>query len=141
MTRFSVLLLCVLLLAIPARLAAETKSGAIDLTDDKKPVKITVGEKLKFETNFHRFEFGGKASFAANGTLKNTSNKKLYCALYVAFFDKDKNLMGCAARTTILDPGKDLVVANVIELPADQIEKITTYQVTLYDSEKEFGTK
>jgi hypothetical protein len=136
------LLLGAILLCGPARLAAETWSGTADFSDAKKPpIKLTVGGGVKFETNFHRFEFGGKTSLAANGTLKNTSGKKLHVALYVAFFDKDKNLIGCGNRLTILDAGKDLVAGNVIEMPAEQMEKIASYQITIYESEKEIGMK
>jgi hypothetical protein len=105
-------------------------------------VLLGVGSGLKLESDFYRFEFGGKTSVAANGVLKNTSGKKLNGALYIAFFDKDKNLVASAARTSIfLDAGKDLLVANVLEIPTDQIDKIASYQISVYEGEKEIGKK
>jgi len=135
-------LLCgAVLLSLPVRLTAETKSGEVTFTDDKKHVKLTVGEGVKFASDFYRFTFSDKTALAANGILKNTSGKKLYGALYIGFFDKDKNLVGCATRIFFLDPGKDLPTNYVIELPTEQLEKIASYQITLYESEKELGKK
>jgi hypothetical protein len=136
-----ILLLGGLLLGATAPLLAQTKSGEASFRDANTHIKVTVGEGVKYETDFHRFEFGGKASLAANGTLKNTTTKKRYVALYVAFFDKDKNLLGSSGRTTILEPGKDLLAAYVVEMPAEQIDQVTSYQITLYESEKEIGAK
>jgi hypothetical protein len=138
---FRTLMVCVVLLTLPAALLAQTKSGEASFRDAKTHIKVAVGEGVKYETDFHRFEFGGKVSLAANGTLKNTTTKKRYVALYVAFFDKDKNLLGSSGRTTILEPGKDLLAAYVVEMPAEQIDKVTSYQITLYESEKEIGAK
>jgi len=140
-SRLAVLLLGVLLLAAPSLRAADPKSGDADFTVQKH-LKVTIGKGLKLETDFHRFEFGGKTALAANGNLKNTSRKKLYGTLYIAFFDKEKNLVACSARTTIiLDAGKQTFVGSVLEIPLEQMNKIASYQVRIYESEKEIGKK
>jgi hypothetical protein len=142
MQRRSVAALVVLLLFTATVFAADPKSGPIDLSAGSKHFKTTVGEALKLETDFHRFELGGKTSIAANGSMKNTSGKRLHGALYIAFFDKDKNLVASAARTGILImPGKQLFVGNVLEVPPEQIDTIATYQITIYESDKEVGKK
>jgi hypothetical protein len=121
---------------------AANDAGKAEFPDGKNHVKTTVGDGLKFESDFYRFEFGGKTSLAANGTVKNTSDKKLYGSLYIAFFDKDKNLMASSGRTEImLAAGKQLVVANVLDMPPAQLEQIASYQVTIYESDKELGKK
>jgi hypothetical protein len=142
MQRIPVLALGVLLLSSIVGFAVEPKSGLIDLSATGKHLKVTVGEGLKFDTDFHRFEFGGKTSVAANGTVKNTSEKRLYGALYIAFFDKDKNMVASASRTGIvLFPGKTLFAVNVLEVPVDQIDAIASYQITIYEGDKEIGKK
>jgi hypothetical protein len=138
---WSALFVVVIVLSAASRLTAETVSGMASFTGTKDHVKVTAGTGLKFSSDFYRLEFGGKISLAASGTVKNTSGKKLFGSLYIAFFDKDKNLIGTAARTLTLEPGKDLVAANVIEAPPDAIDKIVSYQITIYESEKEIGTK
>jgi hypothetical protein len=137
---FHAALVAVLLFA--ASTLAANDGGKAEFTDSKNHVKTTVGDGLKFESDFYRFEFGGKTSLAANGTVKNTSDKKLYGALYIAFFDKDKNLVASSGRTEItLAAGKQLVVANVLDMPPTQLEKIASYQITIYENEKELGKK
>jgi hypothetical protein len=136
-----VFLFGVLLLATPSLHAADLKSGTADFTG-KVHLKLTIGEGLKLETDFHRFEFGGKTALAANGNLKNTSKKRLYGAMYIAFFDKEKNLVACSGRTTItLDAGKQTFVGSVLEIPPELMDKIASYQVRIYESEKEIGKK
>src|SRR5262249_3988672 len=98
--RLAVWLLAALLASASSLRAADPPSGPADFTG-KDHLKLTIGEGLKLQTDFHRFEFGGKTSIAANGTVKNTSGKKLYGALYISFLDKDKNLVGCSSRTGI----------------------------------------
>jgi hypothetical protein len=141
LSRPAVFLLGVLLLAAPSVRAADPKSGAADFTGNKH-LKVTIGKGLKLETDFHRFEFGGKTALAANGNVKNTSRKKLYGTLYIAFFDKEKNLVACSDRTTItLDAGKQTFVGSVLEIPLEQMNKIASYQVRIYEGEKEIGKK
>jgi hypothetical protein len=142
MSRFTLISCAVVLFAVTGRLAAGPESGPADFSDAKKHVKVTAGEGIKFESDFYRFEFGGKVSLAASGNLKNTTDKKLHGALYIAFFDKDKNLVASGSRTSItLNPGMQLLAANVLELPAEQIDRIASYQITIFESDKELGKK
>ena len=74
--------------------------------------------------------------------LKNTSGKKLYGAVYIAFFDKDKNLVGCSSRTgIILDAGKQMFVGSVLDIPPEEMDRIASYQVKIYEADKEIGKK
>jgi hypothetical protein len=141
LSRLAVFLIGVPLLTAPSALAADPKSGAADFTGTKH-LKLTIGEgQLKLETDFHRFDFGGKISLAANGSVKNTSKKKLFGAVYIGFFDKEKNLVGCSSQRITVDPGKQSFVGSVIEIPTDQMNKIASYQVRIYEGEKEIGKK
>jgi hypothetical protein len=67
----------------------------------------------------------------------------MYYGYYVAFFDKDKNLVACSSfgggKFTKLDPRKETTIGNVIELPSDELKRIVSYQVTVLEDEKEFG--
>jgi hypothetical protein len=133
----------VLLLNGVALLAGEHKSGPAEFdAAGKKRVKVTVGKNIKFESDLHRFEFMGMTSVVGRGSLKNTSDKKLHASLHIAFFDKDKNLLGCGAQTFFaVMPGAQQFVNLVIGLPADVADQIASYQITLYEGEKQVGQK
>ena len=60
----------------------------------------------------------------------------------VAFFDKDKRLIGVAGRTFFaVAPGKQELVTYPIGLPADVADRVASYQITLYEGEKQVGQK
>ncbi len=140
--QISSVLSVLLVLILTSTLLADPASGNAQFKEANKRVKATAGEGLKFEADFYRFEFGGKAALAAGGNVKNTTSKKLNGAVYVAFFDKDKNLIAAGNRTGIfLDAGQTLLVVNVLDVPAEQLDQIASYQVTVYEGDKEIGKK
>jgi hypothetical protein len=145
-------LLAATLLALltAAGAVADTKSGEAKLKEvkkgednDKVALKVSLGDKVKAETRWYIDpDFFGAKVLSAQATLKNTSDKKLHFGYYVAFFDKDKNLVCCTAfagKFATLEPGKETTIGNVIELPAAQLARIASYQVTVLEDEKEFG--
>ena len=106
MLRYLVSLLSVLVL-FTSPLPAANKSGTAEFpAAAKKCIEVTVGDNVKFDSDFHRFEFEGVTAIAANGRLRNTSDKQLNAVLYVAFFDKDNKLIGCTSQSVFLLPGK-----------------------------------
>ena len=87
-------------------------------------------------------EVGRLAAISVNAKIKNTSSERMYYSYNVAFFDKDKNLIGCQVRST---PGwrerrqhrRDVHPSS----PRDEIAKIAYYSVALHESDKQIGTK
>ncbi|HLW65414.1 MAG TPA: hypothetical protein VKS79_08865 [Gemmataceae bacterium] len=128
---------------------SDTKSGEAKLQEaasqdiSKKAVKVNLGDKVKAECSYYIIpDFFGAKVISVQAHIKNTANKVMYYGYYVAFFDKDKNLVACSSfsgKFAKLDPGKDTNVGNVLEIPVDQQKKIASYQVTLLEDEKEFG--
>ena len=133
---------------LPHAARSDTKSGAVRLQEatfedaDKKGVKISLGNQVKADCTYYITDFNGKKVISVQATVKNTSKKTLYYGYYVAFFDNHNNLIatsGFSGDLAKLEPGKDITIGNVIELPMDQIKRITAYKVTLLEDEKEFG--
>jgi hypothetical protein len=136
------------LLAADARPA--TKSGAVKLQElksqdiDKKAFKVSVGDRVKADCTYHIIpDFFGQKAISVHARIKNTSAKMLYYGYYVAFLDKDKNLITCSAfggsEFTKLGPGKETNIGNVVVIPVSQLARIAFYQVTVLEDEKEFG--
>jgi len=61
--------------------------------------------------------------------------------VYIAFFDKEKNLVACSGQRITVDAGKQTFVGSVLEIPLEQMNKIASYQVRIYEGEKEIGKK
>jgi hypothetical protein len=121
---------------------ADSKNGEAKFkVGGKETVKVSLGDKLKFEGEFRVTDFFGKTALNAGGKLKNTSDKKMHYAYYVTFLDKDKNVVGCTSLTSLsVEAGKDTFIGNVIFIPADRVEKIVSFAATLYEGEKEIGS-
>jgi hypothetical protein len=93
-------LLLVAGLAQPGR--CQTKEGNAKLQEakgldvDKKALKIEVGNTVKAVCSCHiNPDLFGKKVVEVAATATNSSDKVMYYGLYVAFFDKDKKLVGC----------------------------------------------
>jgi hypothetical protein len=134
---------CAAFLLIHARVDAASKSGDIKLPEGfDKAVKVELGDTLKAECHFYINDFFGKKVISPQATIKNPSKKTMYFGYYVAFYDKDKNLLACTSFSGDLakvEPGKETSVGNIVELPVALLGKVASYQVTLLEDEKEFG--
>jgi hypothetical protein len=143
-----------LLLAAPAQPGrAETQEGEAKLQEltgldvEKKGLKIEVGDTVKSTCVccVNPDLFGKKVvQVYANTTSK--ADKPMYYGLHVAFFDKDKKLVGCCvfggeAFSEKLEPKGFSATTKHIELPGALIEKIASYQVSLVTDDKELGKK
>jgi hypothetical protein len=138
-----------LLLSSAPQAFPDTKSGEAKLQElkfqdvAKNALKVSLGDKVKADCSYYiNPDLFGKKVVSVQARIKNTSDKAMYYGYYVAFFDKDKNLVACssfAGQLAKLDPSKETTIGNVIELPSDQLKKIASYQVTLLEDEKEFG--
>jgi len=138
-----VLLLSAFVFFTSGLFAAENKRGPAKVdAAGKRHIKVTVGNRMKFEADLYRFEFGGMTSIVANGTMKNTSRTKLHGQLYFAFFDKNKQLV-CAGGQTFYEvaPGAKQLVNYPMKVPAEVADRVASYQVTVYEGEKQVGQK
>jgi len=103
-----------------------------------------VGKRMKGTCKFYIDEFFGRKIINANITVENSADVPLFCQYYVAFFDAEGNLVGCAEQGIFgdegLEPGESENFGScLIPLPAGEHEKISSYQITFYESESPIG--
>ena len=124
----------------PAR--ADSKSGEAKFTGPRKEkVAVELGNKLKLKAEFQMIEVGRLAAISVNAKIKNTSSARMYYSYNVAFFDKDKNLIGCHCVPLQIGANGDSTAGTFIQLPRDEIAKIAYYSVAFHESDKQIGTK
>jgi hypothetical protein len=139
------------LLSVPAQ--AETKEGEAKLQEltgldvEKKGLKIEVGDTVTATCicNINPDQFK-KRVVQIYAIAKNTTDKPMYYGLHVAFYDKDKKLIGCCvfgsdAIFAKLEPKGFSSTTKYLELPTSLIDKIAHYQLSLVADDKEFGKK
>jgi len=96
------------------------------------------GDVVKATCAWRAGDFFGKETVFAGVSVKNTGSKPMYFHYYVAFFDKNKKLVGAAGQSTSnsLQPGKETQLAScLISLPKDRYKDIVSYQAVLYETD------
>lgn len=138
-------LITLFLLIFAASLSAESIQGDIKLSYsesmfDKNVFKKEFGNVVKATTSWHAGEFFGQETVFAGINVKNTGSKPMFFNYYVAFFDKDKKLIGASGQGTFSDqglkPGEDTQMGScLIHLPKDKYKEIVSYQAVIYESD------
>jgi hypothetical protein len=150
-TLFSLVLMAFLLVGqkTHAELATESRAGEItlkeaaDIFDTENAFSFELGNKLQFKCSYFITEIFGRKVLWAGADIFNNSEQSLHFAYYAAFFDKDGNLVGSVADSSLtkgLSPQRRLELTNVaVPIPASEFSKIRTYRVTVYESDTEIG--
>lgn len=137
----------VALFACCAMSIAKTKSGPITLAEvpygEPGPVKIELGQTVKLVAEPAIENFFHSKIISARAKVQNTGSKPMWYAFNIAFFDKDGHLVGCASQAEIgsqgLAPGDAPQLGScLINLPPDALGKVTRYEATFYESDKQF---
>ena len=136
-------------LSFNSGLCSSFKSGKVELKERKsmfdKTFEVSIGDKIKANCKFYIDEFFKKKIIWAGADLENTSSKSMHYAYYVAFFDKDRNIIGCAHQSSMgngLKPGEKTQLGScLISLPSSEFAKVKYYQVLIYESVNEVGKK
>jgi len=102
--------------------------------------KKEFGTVVKATTDWHVGDFFGEETVFAGVQVKNTGAKPMFFRYYVAFFDKDKNLLGASGQGSFgdegLKPGEETQMGScLIGLPKDKYKAITSYQAVIYESD------
>ena len=102
--------------------------------------KKEFGTVVKATTDLHVGDFFGEETVFAGVQVKNTGVKPMFFRYYVAFFDKDKNLLGASGQGSFgdegLKPGEETQMGScLIGLPKDKYKAITSYQAVIYESD------
>ena len=117
-------------------------SGEITLkeTDSfaKESFVKVFGDTLKATTKWRVGDFFGKQTVFAGVTVKNTGTKPIAFEYCVAFYDKNRKLVGAASQSSFSDeglkPGTDLQLGScLIKLPKDKYKEIKYYEAVLYE--------
>ena len=101
--------------------------------------KKEFGNVVKATTSWYADDFFGEETVEANITVKNTGMKPMFFHYYVAFFDKDKNLVGAIGQDPGrrgLKPGKETFMGSCqIGLPKDKYRAIVSYKAVIYETD------
>ncbi len=90
------------------------------------------GDVVKATCKWRVGEFFGQETVFAGITVKNTGAKPMFFDYYVAFFDKDKKLVGATGQGSFgddaLKPGEATQMGScMIHLPKDKYKEIVSY--------------
>ena len=140
---------CVLaaLLALPAmaEVKSETVSDKIKLPTPAPSGANVVGQPTVevFDVAFqHRFGLSksytrkGKLDLSTGGVLANRSKEPRSVRLFILFFDEAGGLIFSDRLQSDLSPGGGTFASPVQSVPAELLEKIAKYQVTMQVSDK-----
>jgi hypothetical protein len=131
------------LLALSARAAAiegDIKLNYSDSMFSKETFKKELGDVVKATCDWRAGEFFGKETVFAGITVKNTGAKPMFFQYYVAFYDKNKKLVGASGQGTFgdegLKPGESTQMGScLIHLPKDKYKEIVSYQAVIYETD------
>jgi hypothetical protein len=106
----------------------------------KDAFKKEFGDVVKATANWRAGEFFGKETVFAGITVKNTGAKPMFFQYYVAFYDKDKKLVGASGQGSFgdkgLKPGEETQMGScLIHLPKDKYKEIVSYQAVIYETD------
>ena len=120
--------------------AAVSGEIALKETDSftKESFVKVFGDTLKATTKWRVGDFFGKQTVFAGVTVKNTGTKPLAFEYCVAFYDKNRKLVGAASQSSFSDeglkPGTDLQLGScLIKLPPNKYKEIKYYEAVLYE--------
>jgi hypothetical protein len=99
------------------------------------------GDTVKATTQWRVGDFFGKETVFAGAKVKNTGTKPMFFEYYVAFFDKDKNLIGAAGQSSFgdggLKPGDETQLGScLVHLPKGKYKEIVSFQAVLWESDQ-----
>jgi hypothetical protein len=102
--------------------------------------KKEFGSVVKATTDWHAGDFFGQETVFAGIKVKNTGSKPMFFRYYVAFFDKDNNLIGSTGQGSFgdegLKPAEETQMGScLIELPKDKYKAIASYQAVIYETD------
>jgi hypothetical protein len=123
-----------------ASIEGDVKLKYSDSMFSENSFKKEFGDAVKAKCNWYAGEFFGKETVFAGVTVKNTGTKPMFFHYYVAFFDKDKKLVGAAGQGSFgeegLKPGEETQMGScMVHLPKDKYKEIVSYQAVIYETD------
>jgi len=130
---------------VTSPLYAETKEGDCQFAFGQTTFEVHVGNQLKGTANFYLDEFCGEIIINANIAVVNSQAHAMHCQYYVAFFDENDRLLGCAGQGSELAPGKGThhFGSCLIPIPErivkDVVKDVVRYKPAFYESVEPIG--
>lgn len=132
---------CVVLALLVHSTRAASIEGEITFTLSKPTARAAFtrefGDDLKVKCDWKVLNLSGKETLFAGASVKNTGSSTLWFLYSVAFFDKDKKLVGAASTPLFvpegLEPGKTWHLPCIVYLPQGKYKDIAMYQAVLYE--------
>ena len=106
-----------------------------------KPTKLTMGKTIRLDAELKAIDVAKTWAVSVGSKLANRTDQKMFYSYQIAFFDQEKNLIGCQTFTHWVDPHKTVQAGTFISLSADQIDKIASYLAVFYESETQIRAK
>lgn len=110
--------------------------------DKEKMHVVKLGDRLQFECNFFIDDFFDKSIIWAGANVLNPTDETMYFEYSVAFFDEKNHLVGCASQGSYggVEAGQSTQLGScLITLDRRDIDRITRFQVRVYESNREIG--
>lgn len=145
--------LCVLAFLILVTISgrAATLEGEIELKYDESTFSKSgfvkqFGDLVKATTGWRVGDSFGKETIFASVTAKNTGTKPMFFQYYVAFFDKDKKLVGATGQSSFgdqgLKPGEETSLSScLVHLPKGRYKDIASFQAVIYETDQPLKKK
>lgn len=137
------------LAAVSAR--AATLDGEVTLKYDESAFSKSgfvkqFGDVVKVTTSWRVGDFFGKETVFAGVTAKNTGAKPMFFQYFVAFYDKDKKLIGATGQSSFgddgLKPGEETILSScLVHLPKGRFKDIATFQAIIYETDRPLKKK
>jgi hypothetical protein len=134
----SVLFLLVTLSLRAAMIEGDIQLKYVDSGFDDGVFKKEFGDTVKATCEWRAGEFFGRETVFAGISVHNTGKSPMYFNYYVAFFDKDKKLVGATGQSPMKEGlkagGTTQMGSCLIHLPKDRYKDIVSYQAIIYES-------
>jgi hypothetical protein len=124
--------------AFASQAAAISGEIALKESDSRGGFIKNFGTTLKATTSWRVADFFGKQTVYAGITVKNLGPKPVAFEYSVAFYDKDRRLVGAASQGSFgesgLKAGGELQLGScLIKLPPNKYKEIKYYEAVLYE--------
>ncbi len=145
--------LCVLAFLLLATVSARaaTLEGEITLKYDESTFSKSgfakqFGDLVKATTSWRVGDFFGKETIFAGVSAKNTGTKPMFFQYYVAFYDKDRKLVGATGQSSFgdegLKPGEETNLGScLVHLPKGRYRDIASFQAVIYETDQPLKKK
>lgn len=118
------------------------EAGAFE--DDKLQIIELTADGITLKAKLRIDDFFDKKIINANADVHNTGDKAKFFHYYIAFFDAEGGLLGCASQGSFGEDGfapgeKTQLGSCLIYLDPEDIKKVKTYQAVLYVGDEAIG--